>query len=329
MLRPGVVRTAGVAARRLLDAAIRCDAGSVAGAARGFAGLGPGLTPSGDDLLAGFAAAWDLVGDALGVDGVARERVTDGPRRGSRARRVGARASVARTRRPGRAAGADDAIRGRRSWLRSLAISTQSCAARSLSGPRRAPTGWWASSSAPRRLVDKALRGPTMVTRGRVRPDTFVDSVALMQVTERVRALPGVRAAALVMATDLNRRLLDETDLLPAEAKRAGSADLVIAVRAESAAAAEAALGQAEGPPRRAPRRPRRASKRAAALDRRGGAAAARRQRGGGVGARGPCDRRGPSGALGRASRVPVQRRRSAGRRDRSSSGGPRHAGSS
>jgi FdrA protein len=67
-----------------------------------------------------------------------------------------------------------------------------------------------------------------------------------MQVTERVRALPGVRAAALVMATDLNRRLLDETDLLPAEAKRAGSADLVIAVRAESTAAAEAALAQAE-----------------------------------------------------------------------------------
>ena len=86
-----------------------------------------------------------------------------------------------------------------------------------------------------------------MVTRGRVRPDTFVDSVALMQVTERVRVLPGVRAAALVMATDLNRRLLDETDLLPAEAKRAGPADLVIAVRAESAAVADAALGQAEG----------------------------------------------------------------------------------
>ena len=86
-----------------------------------------------------------------------------------------------------------------------------------------------------------------MVTRGRVRPDTFVDSVALMQVTERVRTLPGVRAAALVMATDLNRRLLDETDLLPAEAKRAGPADLVIAVRAESAAAADAALAAAEG----------------------------------------------------------------------------------
>src|SRR5262245_37672687 len=85
-----------------------------------------------------------------------------------------------------------------------------------------------------------------MVTRGRVRTDAFVDSVALMQVTERVRALPGVRAAALVMATELNQRVLDETDLWPAEVKHAGPADLVIVVRAENAAAADAALGQAE-----------------------------------------------------------------------------------
>jgi FdrA protein len=85
-----------------------------------------------------------------------------------------------------------------------------------------------------------------MVTRGRVRSDAFVDSVALMQVTERVRALPGVRAAALVMATELNRRLLDETDLLSPETKPAGPADLVIAVRAESASAADAALAEAE-----------------------------------------------------------------------------------
>jgi FdrA protein len=85
-----------------------------------------------------------------------------------------------------------------------------------------------------------------MVTRGRVRRNRFVDSVALMQVTERVRALPGVRAAALLMATDLNRRLLEESDLLFAEAEQAGPTDLVITVRAESAAAADAALGDAE-----------------------------------------------------------------------------------
>jgi hypothetical protein len=49
----------------------------VARAAGGLAGLGPGLTPSGDDLLAGFAGAWILVGEALGQDGAAHRRVTD------------------------------------------------------------------------------------------------------------------------------------------------------------------------------------------------------------------------------------------------------------
>ena len=67
---------AGRAARRLCDAAIRDDASAVARAAAGLAGLGPGLTPSGDDLLAGFVAAWTLVGDALAVDHAARARVT-------------------------------------------------------------------------------------------------------------------------------------------------------------------------------------------------------------------------------------------------------------
>ena len=48
----------------------------MARAARGLAGLGPGLTPSGDDLLAGFVGAWTLVGAALGGDRAARARVT-------------------------------------------------------------------------------------------------------------------------------------------------------------------------------------------------------------------------------------------------------------
>jgi FdrA protein len=86
-----------------------------------------------------------------------------------------------------------------------------------------------------------------VIVRGRVRRDTFVDSVTLMQITERIQALPGVRAAALVMATDLNRRLLADAGLLPPEAERAGPNDLVIAVSAESAGAADIAVGQAEG----------------------------------------------------------------------------------
>jgi hypothetical protein len=70
-------RLAWAPARRLGEAAVRGDARAVADAARGLAGLGPGLTPSGDDLLAGFAAAWTLVGQSLGLGGAPRRRVTE------------------------------------------------------------------------------------------------------------------------------------------------------------------------------------------------------------------------------------------------------------
>src|SRR5262245_1408861 len=59
-----VARAARGPVRLLSEALIEGDEGSMIRAARGLAGLGPGLTPSGDDALAGFAAAWILVGDA-------------------------------------------------------------------------------------------------------------------------------------------------------------------------------------------------------------------------------------------------------------------------
>jgi hypothetical protein len=75
--------TAGPAARLLRDAARRGDAAALARAARDLAGLGPGLTPSGDDLLAGFAAAWALVGESQGLVGESRRQVTDAICRGA------------------------------------------------------------------------------------------------------------------------------------------------------------------------------------------------------------------------------------------------------
>jgi len=81
----GAVRVAYVPARLLCEAAIRGDAESVAAAAGGLAGLGPGLTPSGDDFLSGFAAAWTLVGESLGLDSAQRQRVASALFSGARA----------------------------------------------------------------------------------------------------------------------------------------------------------------------------------------------------------------------------------------------------
>ncbi len=81
---------------------------------------------------------------------------------------------------------------------------------------------------------------------GFVRRNAYVDSVTLMLVSDQVRALPGVRAAAAVMATELNREQLAEAGLLTDDAKTAGGNDLIVAVRAESPAAARTALSEAE-----------------------------------------------------------------------------------
>src|SRR5262245_18036989 len=142
---------------------------------------------------------------------------------------------------PRRAPGAHDALR-RRALRPGLPRSRPGRARRPR---RRRLVGDRLDGRIPPRRRGRA--GGDVVLKGRTRPDAFVDSVALMQVTERVRALAGVRDAALVMATDRNRRLLADAGLLPAEARKAGPNDLVIAVWAESAETADQALGHAEG----------------------------------------------------------------------------------
>jgi hypothetical protein len=72
-------------AQRLRAAAIGRHTAPVARAAASLAGLGPGLTPSGDDVLAGFAAAWGLLAEALGREGAARRRVASAIGSGARA----------------------------------------------------------------------------------------------------------------------------------------------------------------------------------------------------------------------------------------------------
>jgi FdrA protein len=83
------------------------------------------------------------------------------------------------------------------------------------------------------------------VLRAHVLRDTYRDSVDLMRVAAEVEQRPGVRRAALLVATPANRDLLAKAGLLADEAAAAGPADLVIAVAAESAEAAEAALADA------------------------------------------------------------------------------------
>jgi hypothetical protein len=67
-----LLRMALPALRMLMRASWRQDRAGVEEAARRLAGLGPGLTPSGDDALGGFAAVMALLSPYLSVDGMPR-----------------------------------------------------------------------------------------------------------------------------------------------------------------------------------------------------------------------------------------------------------------
>ena len=66
-----------------------------------------------------------------------------------------------------------------------------------------------------------------------VRRGVYVDSVTLLQISAELSARTGVRNAAAVMATQLNRELLRDAGLLVDEAANAGPNDLVIGVDAD------------------------------------------------------------------------------------------------
>jgi FdrA protein len=82
--------------------------------------------------------------------------------------------------------------------------------------------------------------------RSVIKPSAYQDSVTLLLLARQLRSGSGVLEAAALLATPNNKDLLEQAGLLTAEADEAGPNDLVIAVRTESAAAADAALDQAE-----------------------------------------------------------------------------------
>ncbi len=83
-----------------------------------------------------------------------------------------------------------------------------------------------------------------MVERVELRSGRYADSVALMQLSRTVAGLPGVQAALVAMATELNLEMLAGMGF---DAPATGSAnDLLIAIRAGDQSALDAAFERAE-----------------------------------------------------------------------------------
>jgi FdrA protein len=83
------------------------------------------------------------------------------------------------------------------------------------------------------------------VTLNRVERGRYLDSVALMRLSRRLAALPGIEDAALMIGTPSNKDLLRGAGLLAADGEAAGPNDIVIAVRAADEALARRALAGA------------------------------------------------------------------------------------
>ncbi len=79
-----------------------------------------------------------------------------------------------------------------------------------------------------------------------IKTSEYHDSVKLMLVARELSRLPGVRDAAVVMGTEANKSLLEQSGLLSQPAQAATPNDLVLVVAAEDQEVAKAALKTAE-----------------------------------------------------------------------------------
>ncbi|MGC5326411.1 acyl-CoA synthetase FdrA [Brevibacillus sp. SYSU BS000544] len=75
-----------------------------------------------------------------------------------------------------------------------------------------------------------------------VRKGVYYDSVKLMLVTNELNTFEGIKEAAVVMGTDLNKETLERTGLMSEEAAEAVPTDMIIAIEGENEQTIEEAL---------------------------------------------------------------------------------------
>jgi len=82
--------------------------------------------------------------------------------------------------------------------------------------------------------------------KAEIRSGAYYDSVVLMHLQRSLLAQPGVLDAGAVMATDANKELLAQSNLLVDEIRSAGADDLVIVVQGEDERCAQEALAKVD-----------------------------------------------------------------------------------
>jgi succinyl-CoA synthetase alpha subunit len=85
-----------------------------------------------------------------------------------------------------------------------------------------------------------------MNTKVIVKKSTYRDSISLMKISNSISKLPGIRQAAVVMATELNRRVLSEAGFTDAAISTASTSDMIVAIEAKQAESLDAALKETD-----------------------------------------------------------------------------------
>jgi len=85
-----------------------------------------------------------------------------------------------------------------------------------------------------------------MVIRNEIRRGFYLDSVALMRAARTIAMLPGVEEAGLMIGTPANKEVLRAALLLNDIGAQAGPGDLILALRANDASAAQSAMREAQ-----------------------------------------------------------------------------------
>ncbi|MDI6769619.1 MAG: acyl-CoA synthetase FdrA [Anaerolineales bacterium] len=82
--------------------------------------------------------------------------------------------------------------------------------------------------------------------KSEIRSGVYYDSVVLMKLQRSLSEQPGVLDAGVVMGTDANKDVLEQSNLLIDEVKGAGANDLIIVVKGENEASAQTAIAKVD-----------------------------------------------------------------------------------
>ena len=84
------------------------------------------------------------------------------------------------------------------------------------------------------------------VTKVNIRSGAYYNSIVLMQLQRSLAAEPGIVDAGVVMGTNSNKEVLQQSGMLVSEAEAAGPDDLIIVVNGNDEASAQAALDKVD-----------------------------------------------------------------------------------